>query len=146
MNEFFRIGWLVLRSQKGQILDKIPMLGPMLGWMLAQEAKYVTVEFGKFLAYRLLFIVLVWTLGPLAIFETLRLLFQHLLPIILAQLESTMQDKLGNNVSSQVVSLYGAGAWIANLMRISEGLTIYFTWMMLKFTWKMLPKPLGIGR
>jgi hypothetical protein len=141
---FLGVCWLVLRSEGGVI--QIPVLGPLLAWLLAQEAKHLTVEVGKFLAYRALFIVVLWTLGPLAIFQSLRIIFSYIVPFILTQMSSVMSSQLGSNPEPQIVELYGVGAWIASLMKLSQGITIFLTWLVMKFTWKMLPKPMGIGR
>lgn len=142
LRSFLLVSKCVLRSERGVI----PIIGPILAWLLAMEAKFITVEVGKYLAYRALLIVMIWTLGPIAIFESLRLIFSYLVPFIIQRLSATIQSGLGEDPQPQIVQLYGVGSYLAGLMKISEGITIYMVWVTMKFTWKMLPKPLGIGR
>jgi len=96
-----------------------------------------TFETAKYLAYRAFMIALVMGLGPIVLFKGFGLIMKFLGNYGVGVLNSLMASV---NLEPQVVGLWGVGAYLGSLLRIQEGIAIYLSFLILKFTWSLLPK------
>ena len=108
-------------------------LAALGGGMLA---RMFTMEGLKFLAWRAFAIALCIGLGPVVIFKG----FGLILMFMGTCGKEMMTSFLGSaGLEPQVVQLFGVGAYIGTCLKVSESVSVFLSFLMLKFIWGFLP-------
>jgi len=104
-----------------------------MSWLAALGVlfgRFISLETLKFLAIRSLLIALCLGLGPLIIFKGFGLIMKFGGDVISGLLSEWMEQ---NNIGAQVVELYGVGAWIGSKLRVAEAMSVFLSFLSLKF-------------
>lgn len=113
---------------------------PLVGLGAGILAKLFTFETLKYLAWRAFLIALALGIGPLVIFKGYVLIMKFTMPYAMDMLGSLMNQV---NVEAQSVELYSVGAWMGSCLKVGEGISVYLSFLLLKFLWAFVPKGLG---
>lgn len=122
------------------------MAAPLVGLVAVWLARLFTFETAKYLAMRTMLIALVMGLGPIVIFKG----FSFIMKFLGTYGVGVLNDLLASvDLQPQIVTLYGMGGYLASHFRLAEALSIYLSFLLLKFTWGLMPKwgvPLGLTK
>lgn len=111
-------------------------IASLLGGVLA---RFLTVEGLKFIALRAFLITLFLTVGPIVIFKGFGLIVKFMSAYGGSMVQSLFNDA---GIEAQMVNLVGVGAWIGNCLKVPEGVSVFLSFLSLKFVFRFLPKML----
>lgn len=103
------------------------LIGIAAGWLL----KNFTFETVKYVAFRALLIILVLSLGPIMIFKGYSMVIRYMIDYA-----STYMD--GEGLSGAVVTMTGLAAYLGNLLRVGEALSIILSFSLVGLVLRIL--------
>lgn len=103
------------------------LIGLAIGWLL----KHFTFEVAKYVAFRAMIIVLMFTLGPIVLFKGWTMIVQYLMAYAGSYAE-------GQSLTGQMIQLVGIAAYLGEKIKIAEGVSIFLTFLGVSFVFRML--------
>jgi len=110
----------------------LTFLGSLFGGIITNFGKLFTLEALKFVAYKAMILFIVFIALPIVLYNvTVGLLFDFI--------EYALSYLTGLNISSQVVSIAGIGAYIATKIKLVEAVTVFLSFVSIKFIMRFIP-------
>ncbi len=108
----------------------------IIGALAGQLLKLFTYETARYMATRALVLILVVGVLPIMLFKG----YTYIMKFVLSYGMELLGTMLGNlGISAQVISIAGCGAYLCQEMMVGQGISIFMSFLLLKFVWGFLP-------
>ena len=103
------------------------IVGLAIGWL----TKHFTFEVAKFVAMRAMLIAVILGLGPIVIFKGLSLMIEF----VTSYANSYVS---GQEVQPVMVQMAGIAGYLADILKIPEGISIYLSFLGISFALRLI--------